>query len=78
MDGSMFRGVGEAMSLLFWLAAAASIGCIALLGYVVWDWTTTPDWQREAIQRGFALYCPGNGEFAWKGECEPDTTTKER
>ena len=24
----------------------------------------------EAIERGYALHCPQDGEFAWKGECE--------
>lgn len=23
----------------------------------------------EAIERTYALYCPQNGVFAWKGEC---------
>tara|TARA_Y100001973_G_C4951992_1_gene210728 strand:+ start:268 stop:444 length:177 start_codon:yes stop_codon:yes gene_type:complete len=26
--------------------------------------------KNEAIERGFALYCPKNGDFAWQGECE--------
>lgn len=26
--------------------------------------------KEQAIERGYALYCPVNGEFAWKGECE--------
>lgn len=24
----------------------------------------------DAIERGYALYCPTTGEWAWKGECE--------
>ena len=28
------------------------------------------DMQHQAIERGYALYCPRNGEFAWVGECE--------
>lgn len=24
----------------------------------------------QAIERGYALYCPGDGRFAWKGECD--------
>lgn len=28
------------------------------------------DMQAEAIERGYALYCPTDGEFAWKGECD--------
>jgi len=26
--------------------------------------------KQEAIDKGHALYCPKNGEFAWKGECQ--------
>ena len=26
--------------------------------------------QHQAIERGYALYCPHDGEFAWVGECE--------
>jgi hypothetical protein len=35
-------------------------------------WFATPDhlWQSQAIERGYALYCPNNGNFAWIGECE--------
>lgn len=33
---------------------------------------TTPNdfWHRQAIERGYGLYCPTDGEFAWVGECE--------
>lgn len=24
----------------------------------------------HAIERGYALYCPTTGAFAWKGECD--------
>jgi hypothetical protein len=27
------------------------------------------DFESQAIQRGYALYCPMDGEFAWLGEC---------
>jgi hypothetical protein len=26
--------------------------------------------QTEAIERGYALHCPKDGRFAWKGECD--------
>jgi hypothetical protein len=26
--------------------------------------------QAEAIERGYASYCPQDGRFAWKGECD--------
>lgn len=69
MDASAFRGVGDAIAAVFVVAVVASVGGAALLIYVVWSWATEPDWQHEAISRGFALYCPGDGEFAWIGEC---------
>jgi hypothetical protein len=28
------------------------------------------DYEEQAISRGYALYCPTNGDFAWNGECE--------
>jgi hypothetical protein len=77
MDGSAFRGVGSALVGLFYLAVAASVGCISLLIYIGIAWWLEPDWQRQAISRGYAIYCPGSGEFAWLGECaEPDGQLK--
>lgn len=26
--------------------------------------------KQGAIERGYGLYCPTNGDWAWKGECE--------
>lgn len=26
--------------------------------------------QRQAVQRGYALHCPIDGRFAWRGECD--------
>lgn len=30
---------------------------------------TTDKFQSEAIQRGYALFCPSDGKFSWAGEC---------
>jgi len=27
-------------------------------------------WRKETIERGLGQYCPNNGEWAWKGECD--------
>ncbi len=27
-------------------------------------------WEAELISRNLALYCPQDGEWAWKGECD--------
>jgi hypothetical protein len=70
MDSSAFRGFGKTIVAVFWVAILSSTGFMALVVYLVWSWATAPDWQREAIQRGFATYCPDSGEFAWKGECD--------
>jgi hypothetical protein len=52
----------------------------ASIGWLIGFWMAimlgvflaTPNniWQKEAVGRGYALYCPNNGNFAWKGECE--------
>ena len=28
--------------------------------------------KHQAVERGYALHCPTDGEFAWKGECEEE------
>jgi capsular polysaccharide biosynthesis protein len=27
-------------------------------------------WRTDTVNRGLAIYCPNNGEWAWKGECD--------
>lgn len=27
-------------------------------------------WQKSTVERGLALYCPLDGEWAWIGECK--------
>ena len=70
MNGSAFRGLEQSLRVVFYVWVVAVIGFVTLLGYVLWNWTTEPNWQFEAISRGYAIYCPDNGEFAWIGECE--------
>ena len=31
---------------------------------------TEREWRENAISRGYAIHCPTDGRFAWKGECE--------
>ena len=33
---------------------------------------TQDKWQEQAIERGYAQFCPLDGEFAWNGECEDE------
>lgn len=41
----------------------------ALIAVISWGVTDT-NWRQETVNRGLALYCPNDGEWAWKGECE--------
>lgn len=34
--------------------------------------TVSSSYEKSAIERGYALYCPTDGNFAWKGECDAD------
>ena len=52
-------------------------GASAFFGGIIILWigfalghAATKEWYRtDAIERGYGLYCPVNGIFAWKGEC---------
>lgn len=71
MDSSGFgKGIGEALSLLFYFAGAAIIGIPALLVVIGWMWWSEPNYKQQAIDRGYAEYCAKTGDWAWKGECE--------
>lgn len=39
--------------------------------FAVWG-ATNSYWRTETVERGLALYCPDDGHWAWKGECEND------
>lgn len=56
-------GAGFFLGAVFMFVIAG----IAMLG-VTRDANTR--WHNEIISRGYAQYCPNNGEWAWKGECE--------
>ena len=40
----------------------------ATIAVVSWG-ITNDHWKNEALDRGLALYCPNDGEWAWMGEC---------
>jgi hypothetical protein len=43
------------------------IGLLAAVG----AWGVTHSlWKADTVQRGLAMYCPDNGQWAWNGECE--------
>lgn len=41
-----------------------------IIGILIGHIATSQDFQAEAIQRGYALFCPQDGEFVWKDECD--------
>lgn len=41
----------------------------ALVAALVATLALNTAWHRETVARGFALYCPENGQWAWVGEC---------
>ena len=50
----------------------AFIVAVLLFGIgIIWGGAAAyKDIEIQAIERGYALYCPKDGKFAWKGECE--------
>ena len=53
------------------------VGAIACFAFLVVPFTAPNRfWQGAAIERGYGIYCPKNGQFAWVGECDDmeDTT----
>jgi uncharacterized membrane protein YpjA len=54
----------DGLGILWLLVVAVFIGFI--FGYMYGE----DEMQAQAIQRGYALYCPSSGDFAWQGECE--------
>ena len=39
-----------------------------LLGAAEIQWA----WQADTVDRGLAIYCPDDGQWAWIGECDHD------
>jgi hypothetical protein len=68
MGPDIGRGIAGAFVTLFVVAGLGLLYFVVTLG--IWAFSPSElDWQTEAIARGFALYCPSSGEFAWQGEC---------
>lgn len=51
--------------------AQLTLGVIALVAIVTSTnlYIDVSTIRTEAIERGYAIYCPTTGNFAWKGEC---------
>lgn len=43
--------------------------CGVLLAIASWG-VTNDCWKRDTVDRGFAIYCPTDGQWAWNGECD--------
>jgi hypothetical protein len=53
------------------ILAVAAFACFTLgLGLTVGYGGASSVFEKGAIERGYAQYCPDDGAWAWKGECE--------
>lgn len=64
----------DGLWLLFLAGMCAIITLIFMVPYLVYLSLSEPEWQAQAIARGYALHCPKTGDFAWQGECDGSTT----
>jgi hypothetical protein len=48
------------------------VGCFILFSLIVMIATPNSNWQGKVIERGYGLYCPSDGAFAFVGECTDD------
>jgi len=39
-----------------------------MVAVIAWG-VTDSNWKHETVERGLALYCPNDGQWAWNGEC---------
>lgn len=54
--------------LRLWIGLCLGTWVGVLAALVAWD---VPDraWKAKTVERGLAMYCPDNGQWAWNGEC---------
>ena len=55
---------------MFGVMLGAVVGAALSFMIVITANPPPSDFHRQAIERGYGLYCPMDGEFAWVGECE--------
>jgi hypothetical protein len=41
-----------------------------IVGAVAFGFTVESGWRTDTVNRGLAIYCPTDGEWAWVGECK--------
>lgn len=50
--------------------AALVIIAVVLVGvFIGGQWYGKHKMEQQAVENGYALYCPDTGDFAWSGEC---------
>lgn len=54
----------DALTYVFLLVVGMILGCLNVVAI------TQSSWRSDTVERGLAVYCPDNGHWAWKGECE--------
>ena len=60
----------DKLDWLDWFVTVALFVVATLIGALICAPKVRTAWESAAIERGYGLYCPHNGEFAWVGECE--------
>lgn len=53
-----------------WVALVFSACAGAMGGATVAIILVAGSYKAQAIERGYALYCPADGDWAWVGDCE--------
>jgi hypothetical protein len=41
-----------------------------IMGALVFGNMVNEGWRTDTVNRGLAIYCPIDGNWAWKGECK--------
>ncbi len=41
-----------------------------IMGALVFGIMVNEGWRTDTVNRGLAIYCPIDGNWAWKGECK--------
>lgn len=52
-----------------WIALICSVFAGGILGLIVGAVFEGGTYKAQAVERGYALYCPADGVWAWKGDC---------
>ena len=53
-------------------SAGLIVGVFGFFAFCVIIATPNSVWQGKVIERGYGLYCPNDGNFAFVGECTDD------